>query len=136
MVATSDPAAFAVGINLGEVSQSYFFNKTGELQPIDLGLTLIHEVIHVGLGLHDLSDDGEPFLNRPDIDQRGATLKAQNQVAIDINRPDLVQPSYMAATLPGSPRLAAFKIGKSYTEGRSVGTRSASNWKASAILRR
>jgi Ca2+-binding RTX toxin-like protein len=122
LIAASDPGSNTIGINLSEVPQGRFFNSHGEFRALETSLTLVHEVIHVGPLLDDPLLNDEPSLNSADYNQRGPNLELQNTVATEMGWLDQVQPSYFAATLPGSPRASAVTDGKSYTEGNEIDT--------------
>lgn len=120
LIAASDPSTNTIGINLSEVQQGRFFNSKGQFLALDTSLTLIHEIIHVGLRLGDPLQSDDTFLNSPDRDQRGLNLEHQNTVATEMGWADRLQPSYFAATLPGSSRASAVVDGKSYTDGLEI----------------
>lgn len=113
-------ASNIVGYNLSKISDIQYFNHTGALVAEKLGLSLIHEIIHVAYPLSDVLDTSESALNAQDVDQRGDTLEKQSIVAGEMGWTDNIQPSYLAQISIGDARLGDLAAGVSYSNGDTI----------------
>jgi len=107
-----------VSLNLSDIASFEYFNKVGVWVKEIPALTYIHEVIHAGLGLGDVPDGAN--LNTSNIDQRGATLGAQEDVAVQMGWVNNIQISYRAGTISSDPRSGMVADNKSYTDGEVI----------------
>lgn len=107
-----------LGLNFSKIATSYYFNDKGVVVNEIPELTIIHEMIHLLGGIYE--DDPEGRGNSPFYDFKGATLRLQNEIALELGYLNNIQASYAAGTQIDSSLWTGIDFGVSYTFGNQV----------------
>jgi Ca2+-binding RTX toxin-like protein len=99
----------------------HFFNSFGKLVQGDLGLTIMHEFLHIFLQEPDSpSTATDAMLDTRDFDFRGKVIDEQNKIAKNAGLTDQIQVSYLATTVVGDAFHGLFTTNVSYTDGNEI----------------
>ncbi|QPL38385.1 hypothetical protein IT881_09525 [Erythrobacter sp. A30-3] len=114
----------AIGIDVGQISNLYYFNSQGKIVSEVFELTLIHEITHT-LNYNDPLPPTQRPTNAQmssSFDFDGDVIRLQNQVAIELGLSDNVQRSYYAAMDARWAFFSQFNIsnGYSYSGGSTI----------------
>jgi hypothetical protein len=119
--ATSGTPSY-LGFNLSAIDVFYYFNDHGYIVKELPVITIIHELIHYGLGLMD-TDNDHSLMNGPSYDFDGDTLRKQNQISREAGFNDNIQISYSATFFnypANDSRFDTLEMGKSYSHDEIV----------------
>lgn len=115
-----------IGLSLDAAEDLYYFDNNGIFVQERLGLTILHELLHMIDSLDDL--EGSPIeiaLNDPTFDQDGEVLPIQNTIAEQMGWSDSRQVGYAEVSLDGDYGPLAYRFDRiqknySYTEGNEI----------------